>query len=102
MNKLTMHLNPDLQTVTKQLEFIRKRLKYNGRQTVYKACMIGQCLSQQKQIYNENKKFFMHATKHLFTISHAYFFIDLFNLVTIYDRVSCISLPSGVVRENSN
>ena len=40
----------------------------------------------------------MHATKRLFTISYVYFFIDLFNLATIYYRVSCISVPLGVVR----
>ena len=31
-----------------QQELLSKRLKYNGRQTVYTACMIGQCLSELK------------------------------------------------------
>ena len=99
MNKLTMNLNPELQTAKKtHLELLSKRLKYNGCQTVYTAYMIGQSLSDLKQIYNGNKKLLMHATKHLFTISNVYFFIDLFNLATIYYRVSCISLPLEVVR----
>ena len=59
------------------LELLSKRLKYNGRQTVYTACMIDQCLSELKQIYHGNKKLFICATKHLFTISYVYFFIDL-------------------------
>ena len=66
------------------LELLSKRLKNNGRQTVYTACMIGQCLSERKQIYNGNKTLLVHATKHLFTISYVYFFIHLFNLATIY------------------
>ena len=81
-----------------QLELLSKRLKYNGRQTVYTACMICQCLSELKQIYNGNKQLLAHAAKHLFTISYLYFFIELLNLATIYYRVSCISLPLGVVR----
>ena len=36
------------------LELLSKRLKYNGRQTVYTVCMIGQCISELKQIYNGN------------------------------------------------
>ena len=80
------------------LELLSKRLRYNGRQTVYTTCMIGQCLSELKQIYHGNKKLLIYATKHLFAISYVYFFIDLFILATIYYRISCISLPSGVVR----
>ena len=64
----------------------------------FTACMIGQCLSELKEIYHGNKKLLIYATKHLFTISYAYFFIELFNLATIYYRISCISLPLGVVR----
>ena len=64
MNKLTMNLNPELQTATKHIwNILSKRLKYNGRQTVYTKCMIGQWLSELKQIYNANKKLLMHATK---------------------------------------
>ena len=66
------------------LELLSKRLKYNVRQTVYTACMIDQCLSELKQIYYGNKKLLICATKHLFTISYVYVFIDLFNLATIY------------------
>ena len=58
------------------LELLSKSLKYNERQTAYTACMIGQHLSELKQIYNGNKKLLKHATKHLFTISYVYFFID--------------------------
>ena len=91
-----MNLNPELQTDTKHIwNYLAKRLKYNERQTVYTACMICRCLSELKQIYNGNKKLSMHATKHLFTISYVYFFIDLFNLATIYYRVSYIIAVRG-------
>ena len=56
------------------LELLSKRLKSKGRQTVYTACMIGQCLSKLKQKYQRNKKLFICAIKHLFTISYVYFF----------------------------
>ena len=36
------------------LELLSKRLKSNGRQTVYTACMIGQCLYELKKIYQRN------------------------------------------------
>ena len=80
------------------LELLSKRLKNNGRQTVYTSCMIGQCLTELKQIYHGNKKFFICATKHLFTISYVYFFIELFNLAAIYYKILCISLPLAIVR----
>ena len=64
------------------LKLLSKRLKSNGRQTLYTACMIGQCLSELKKIHQGNKKLLICATKHLFTIS--YFFIDLFNFATIH------------------
>ena len=38
-------------------ELLSKRLKYNERQTVYTACMFGQCLSELQQMYNGNKNF---------------------------------------------
>ena len=81
------------------LELLSKRLKSNGRQTVYTACMIGQCLSELKQIYHGNSKLFIYATKHLFTISYVYFLIDLFNFATTYYRISRISLPLAVVHK---
>ena len=60
--------------------------------------MIGQCLSELRQIYHGNKKLLIYETKHLLTISYVYFFNDLFNFATIYYRISCISLPLGVDR----
>ena len=47
--------------------------KSKGCQTVYTPCMIGQCLSELKQKYQENKKLFISATEHLFTVSYDYF-----------------------------
>ena len=52
------------------LKLLSKRFKYNGRQTLYTACMIGQCLSELKQIYHGNKKLLICATKRLFSISY--------------------------------
>ena len=80
------------------LKLLSKHLKSKGPRTVYTACMIGQCLSELKQKYQGNKKLFICATKHLFTIIYVYFFIDLFNFATTNDRISCISLPLAVVR----
>ena len=80
------------------LELLCKRFKSDGLQTVYKACMIGQCLYELKQIYHGKKKLLIFATKHLFTICYVYFLIDLFNFATTYYRISCISLPFAVVR----
>ena len=45
------------------LELLSKRLNSNGRQTVNTACMIGQCLSELKQIYQVNKTLLICATK---------------------------------------
>ena len=64
------------------LEHLNKRLKSNGCDAVYGACMIGQCLTDLKQIYHGNNKLFIYATKHLFAISYVYFFVDLCDLVT--------------------
>ena len=80
------------------LKLLSKRLKYNGRQAVFTACMIGQCLSESKQIYHGNKKLLICAIKHFFTIGYVYFCIYLFNFATTYYRISCISLPLAVVR----
>ena len=65
---------------------LNQRLKSNGRHTIYTACIIGQCLTELKNIYRENKKLLICATKDLFSISYVYFFIDLCNLVTTYFR----------------
>ena len=79
-------------------ELLSKRLKSKGRQTVYTACMIGQCLCELKQKSQGNKKLFICTTKHFSTIIYVYFFIDLFNFATTCYRISCISLPLAVVR----
>ena len=83
---------------TADLEHHNKRLKSNGCDAVYTACMIGQYLSERKQIYHGNKKLFIYATKQLFTISYVYFFVDLYDLARTYYRVSRISLPLMTVR----
>ena len=80
------------------LEHLNKRLKSNRCDANYTACMIGQCLTELKQIYHENKKLLLCATKHLFKISYVYFSIDLCDLATTYYRVSRISLPLRTVR----
>ena len=73
---------------------LNKRLKSNGRNAIYTACIIGQCLTELKNIYCGNKKLLICATKDLFTISYVYiFFINLCDLTTTYYRVSRISLP---------
>ena len=81
-----------------QLEQLNKSLKSNGCQAPYTASMIGQRLSELKQIYRGNKKLLIYATKHLVTISYVYFYDDVCDLVTIYYRVSRISLPLRTVR----
>ena len=71
---------PELRTADgykTHLELLSNSLKYNGRRTVYTACMIGQYISELKQIYHGNKKLIIYATKHfLFTIQYVYFLID--------------------------
>ena len=64
------------------LEHFTKRVKSNGCDAVYTACMIGQCLTDLKQIYQGNNKLLIYATKHLFAISYVYFFVDLCDLIT--------------------
>ena len=56
------------------VEHLNKRLKSNGCDAIYTACMIGQYLPELKHIYHGNKKFLIYATKHLFTLSYVYFF----------------------------
>ena len=75
------------------LGHLNKRLKSDGRDTIYTACIIGQCLTELTNIYCGNRKLLMCATKDLFSISYVYFFIDLCDLATTYYRVSRISLP---------
>ena len=84
------------------LKHLNKRLKSNGRDAIYTACIIGQCLTYIKNIYRGNTKLFICATKDLFSISYVYFFIDLCNLATTYYRVSHISLPLKTVLRNLN
>ena len=59
------------------LGHLNKRLKSNGCDAIYTACIIGQCLAE----------LLMCATKALFSISYVYFFIDLCHLDTTYYRV---------------
>ena len=73
------------------LVLLNKRLEYNGCDAVYTAYIIGQCLSELKQIYHGNKKLFIYTTKHMFTISFVYFFVDLCDLATTYYTVSRMS-----------
>ena len=80
------------------LEHLNKRLKSNGCDAVYTACMIGQCLTELQNIYRGNKKLLTCATKDLFAISYVYVFIDLCDLATTYYMVSRISLPLRTVR----
>ena len=80
------------------LKHLNKRLKSNGRDAIYTACIIGQCLTELKNIYRGNKKLLICATKDLFSISYVYFFIDLCNLATTYYWVSHILLPLQIVR----
>ena len=75
-----------------------KRLKSSRCDTIYMACMIGQCLTEPKHIYHKNKKLSICATKHLFTISYVYIFIDLSDLATTYYRVSRSSLQLRTVQ----
>ena len=80
------------------LGHLNKRLKSNGHDAIYTAGIIGQCLTELKNIYRGNQKLLICATKDLFSISYAYFFIDLCNLATTYYMVSLISLPLQIVR----
>ena len=57
------------------LEHLNKRLKSNGCDAVYTACMIDQYLTELKHIYRGNKKLLMCATKDLFAISYVYFWL---------------------------
>ena len=41
------------------LKHLNKRRKSNGRDAIYNACIIGQCLSELKHIYRGNKKHLM-------------------------------------------
>ena len=79
------------------LKHLNNRLKSNGRDAIYTACIIGQCLTEIKNIYRGNKKLLICATKDLFTIIYVYFFIDLFDLATRYYRMSRISSPLRTV-----
>ena len=79
------------------LKHLNKRLKSNGRDAIYTACIIGQCLTELKNIYRGNKKLFICAMKDLFSMSYVYFFIDLCKLATTYYRVSRISLSLKTV-----
>ena len=79
------------------LGHLNKCLKSNGRDAIYTACIIEQCLTELENIYRGNKTLLICSTKDLFTISYVYFFIDLCDLATTYHRVSRISLPLRTV-----
>ena len=56
------------------LGHLNKRLKSNGRDAIYTECQIGQCLTELKNIYRENKKLLICATKDFFSISMFIFY----------------------------
>ena len=58
------------------LGHLNKRLKSNGRDAIYTACVIGQCLIELKNMYRGNKKLLICATKDLFSISYVYFLLN--------------------------
>ena len=80
------------------LELLTKRLKYNGRLNslhgVYDWSMfiwIKTHFSRKHETFDICNQTFLYYKLRLL-------FIELFNLATIYYRISCISLPLGVVR----
>ena len=54
-------------------------MKSNGRDAIYTVCIIGQCLTELKNIYRGNKKLLICATKDLFSISYVYFLLTCAN-----------------------
>ena len=87
------------------LKHLNKRLKSNGRDAIYTACIIGQCLSELKHIYRRNKKLLICATKDLFSISYDYFFIDLCNLAILLPLKTVLrkfKLVKEIVREDED
>ena len=56
------------------LKHLNKRLKCNGRDAIYIASIIGQCLTEINNIYRGNKKLLICATKDLFSISCLLFY----------------------------
>ena len=56
-------IHPNLKQQKTHLENLNKRLKSNGCDAVYMACMIGQCLTELTEIYHGNKKLSINATK---------------------------------------
>ena len=55
------------------LDHLNKRLKSNGCDAIYTACIIDQWLTDLKQIYHGNNKLLIYANKHLLAISYLYF-----------------------------
>ena len=49
---------------------LNKRLKSNGRDAIYTACIIWQCLTELKNIYRGNKKLLICAKKDLLSIRY--------------------------------
>ena len=77
---------------------LNKRLKFNGRDAIYTACIIGQCLTELKTFIAEIKIFYYVPGKTCFQLVMYSLFIDLCNLATTYYRVSHISLSLQIVR----
>ena len=58
--------------------------------------MIGQYLTELKQIYHGNKKRLIYATKHLFVISYVYFLMTC--MISAQGIIGChVSLPLRTV-----
>ena len=56
------------------LRNLNKRLKSNGRDAIYTACIIWQSLTDLQKIYCGNKRLLICETKDLFAISYVYLF----------------------------
>ena len=79
------------------LRNLNKRLKSNGRDAIYTACIIGQSVTDLQKIYCGNKILLICAMKDLFAISYVYFFIKFYDLASTYYRISRISLTLRTV-----
>ena len=63
-----VHDTPDCKTADgykTHVGHLNKRLKSNGRDAIYTACIIAQCLTELKNIYRGNKKTFNMCHKRL-------------------------------------
>ena len=69
------------------LEHLNKRLKSNGCDAIYTACMIGQCLTELKHIYHGIKKLVICEPKDLF-----------WELVMSTFSLTCVISPQLIIR----